>query len=296
MAPPKNAPQTAAMDQAGDERNAAEIDQAEGERDEDADRSAGGRPQGRRPGHLLGAEADAGPAPGVLGLLPHLAPEGRDPVGLAADLHVLRAGCLRRLGGLPRRPPAAAAENGSGAAPGLLSAAIDTAPHLPFQPVPVEEPGGARIQDRRPPAPEDLVEVSGHEGPAVLLHRLAATAWEAMVAAARADGIDAPLLLPVSGYRSSEEQDWLWRAALEKYGDPDTACLWVARPGTSAHQSGRAVDLHLGDPIESEYAEGMRTTGVYRWLVEHAVRFGFYPYDLEPWHWEYNPPRGRAGA
>jgi hypothetical protein len=23
---------------------------------------------------------------------------------------------------------------------------------------------------------------------------------------------------------------------------------------------------------------------------KNAVRFGFYPYPKEPWHWEYNPP------
>ena len=89
---------------------------------------------------------------------------------------------------------------------------------------------------------------------------------------------------------SVEEQAWLWEGALAKYGDPVVASLWVARPGTSAHQSGRAVDCHLGDPIESEYADGMRRTAAYRWLVDHAEAFGFYPYDLEPWHWEYNPP------
>ncbi|HEV7865517.1 MAG TPA: hypothetical protein VGR20_22660, partial [Acidimicrobiia bacterium] len=57
----------------------------------------------------------------------------------------------------------------------------------------------------------------------------------------------------------------------------------------------RAVDCHLGDPIESEYAEGMRTTAAYRWLVTHAARFGFQPYDREPWHWEYNPPSPDVG-
>jgi LAS superfamily LD-carboxypeptidase LdcB len=41
----------------------------------------------------------------------------------------------------------------------------------------------------------------------------------------------------------------------------------------------------------------MRDTPAYRWLVAHAERFGFYPYDLEPWHWEYNPPHEvSAGA
>jgi LAS superfamily LD-carboxypeptidase LdcB len=146
------------------------------------------------------------------------------------------------------------------------------------------------VADKTPPAPGDLVDVPGYDRASVPLHRRAAEAWMALVTAARVDGIDAPLLLPISGYRSPEEQDWLWRGALQKYGDPEEACLWVARPGTSSHQSGRAVDCHLGDPIESEFAERMRDTPAYRWLVAHAEAFGFYPYDLEPWHWEYNPP------
>ena len=160
-------------------------------------------------------------------------------------------------------------------------------------PVPVERPGGGRIEDKVPPEPDDVVLVDGYER-VVPLHRLAAEAWAALTTAARADGYAAPLLLPVSGYRTVEEQAWLWEGALAKYGDSDVACLWVARPGTSAHQSGRAIDLYLGDPIESEYAEGMRTTAIYRWLVVNAARFGFYPYDLEPWHWEYNPPWGMS--
>ena len=161
-------------------------------------------------------------------------------------------------------------------------------PEPQFLPVPVERPGGGRIGDKTPPAPEDIVVVDGFQRP-VPLHRLAAEAWAALTAAARADGHAAPLLLPVSGYRSVDEQAWLWEGALAKYGDPEVACLWVARPGTSAHQSGRAVDCHLGDPIESEYAEAMRHNPAFLWLVTHAEAFGFYPYDHEPWHWEYNP-------
>jgi LAS superfamily LD-carboxypeptidase LdcB len=164
-----------------------------------------------------------------------------------------------------------------------------------FTPVPVERPGGGRIGDKTPPASGDIVVVDGFER-TVPLHHLAAAAWAALTAAARADGIADPLLRPVSGYRSVDEQTWLWEGALAKYGDPEVACLWVARPGTSAHQSGRTVDCHLGYPIESEYADTMRLTPAHCWLTAHAEAFGFYPYDLEPWHWEYNPPSGLPGG
>lgn len=160
----------------------------------------------------------------------------------------------------------------------------------------VEDPGGGRIGDKTVAASADIAVVPGFGRPAVPLHHLAARAWEALMAAAREDGIEAPLLVPVSGYRSPEEQDWLWRGALEKYGDPEEACRWVARPGTSTHQTGRAIDCHLGSPIESEYVDLMRAHPAYRWLVANASRFGFYPYDVEPWHWEYNPPRDVSGG
>lgn len=159
-----------------------------------------------------------------------------------------------------------------------------------FRPTPVEQPGGGRITDKSPPTDGDIVEVEGFARPPVPLQRHAAEAWSALMAEARTDGIDEPLLFPVSGYRSVEEQEWLWQGALEKYGDPEVACEWVARPGTSAHQTGRAVDCHLGHPIESEYVDALRAAPAWHWLVANAERFGFYPYDTEPWHWEYNPP------
>jgi LAS superfamily LD-carboxypeptidase LdcB len=159
-----------------------------------------------------------------------------------------------------------------------------------FRPPAVERPGGGRIADKTPPVPAELVEVPGLGGKVVPLHYLAARAWAALVDAARVDGVDEPLLAPVSGYRNPVEQEWLWHEALEKYGDPEVACLWVARPGTSAHQSGRAVDCHLGAPIESEYVDWLRQQPAWHWLVANAGRFGFYPYEVEPWHWEYNPP------
>jgi hypothetical protein len=160
-----------------------------------------------------------------------------------------------------------------------------------FQPVPVESPGGGRIRNKKDPKPADVVQVPKAGGGSVPLHRLAAEALDAMTRAARAEGIAAPLLLPVSGYRSAATQAKLWAAALAKAGgNVQEARKWVAPPGSSAHQSGRAADLNLGYPISSAYVDAMRQNAVWRWLQQNAVRFGFYPYGVEPWHWEYNPP------
>jgi D-alanyl-D-alanine dipeptidase len=158
-----------------------------------------------------------------------------------------------------------------------------------FVPVAVERPGGGRIRDKRDPAEADVVAVAGIGGRRVPLHRVAAAAWAALVAAARAAGFPAPLLLPVSGYRSSERQRELFATAVRRYGNAASARRWVAPPGGSAHQSGRAIDLHLGPRNDSSNIVALRASPAYRWLAENAPRFGFVPYDREPWHWEYNP-------
>src|SRR6266568_876563 len=159
-----------------------------------------------------------------------------------------------------------------------------------FVPIAVERRGGGRIQDKRDPKPADVVIVKGVGDKKIPLHRLAAAAWQALVAEARTAGISAPLLLPVSGYRSSKRQNELWQSALQRYGSPSIARRWVAPPGSSAHQSGRAIDFYLGGKNSSKNVAYLRTLPAYRWLVANAERFGFYPYPNEPWHWEYNPP------
>ena len=77
----------------------------------------------------------------------------------------------------------------------------------------------------------------------------------------------------VSGYRSLERQTELWNEALAKYGDPEIADDWVARPGTSNHERGIAVDL--GGDIELAVA-----------LVARLDLPLWRPMSWEPWHFE----------
>jgi LAS superfamily LD-carboxypeptidase LdcB len=89
----------------------------------------------------------------------------------------------------------------------------------------------------------------------------------AMRDAAAADGV---LLWIYSGFRSHERQKMLYDAWREGWGNK------AARPGHSNHQSGRALDIYLGDP------------GIYEWLEKNAKKFGFKrTVRGEPWHWEY---------
>lgn len=132
-------------------------------------------------------------------------------------------------------------------------------------------------------------------------HVLAYAAWSRMRAAAIGDGVDDVDLAIHSAYRSVALQAEVWtyrlaerRLAREETGLPplaeeDLARLqmkWTAKPGQSAHHTGFALDLGL----YRFGKRGSKRAPAYRWLAEHARRFGFYPYLPEGWHWEYNPP------
>lgn len=95
---------------------------------------------------------------------------------------------------------------------------------------------------------------------------------QAMQNAARAAGFDVSI---TSGYRSPERQQQLWDAALKKYGDPEIADNWVARPGKSNHGKGIAADL------------GFSNAAARQWAHANAARFGLhFPMEWEPWHVE----------
>lgn len=77
------------------------------------------------------------------------------------------------------------------------------------------------------------------------------------------------------GYRSNAEQTQLWEDALAKYGDPEIADNWVARPGNSNHEKGVAADLQFADDAAR------------RWAHDNAAKYGLvFPLGNEPWHVE----------
>ena len=82
-----------------------------------------------------------------------------------------------------------------------------------------------------------------------------------------------------SGFRSLVEQEVLWQQALAKYGDPEIADDWVARPGDSLHGRGLAVDL--GGDVELA-ARLVGQLGLPLWR----------PMYWEPWHFELEGSRG----
>ena len=76
-----------------------------------------------------------------------------------------------------------------------------------------------------------------------------------------------------SGWRSTAEQRGLWNDALARYGSPEAADDWVARPGTSAHERGLAIDLAGDLDLAVEVIERLGLP-LARTLVH------------EPWHFE----------
>ena len=158
------------------------------------------------------------------------------------------------------------------------------------------EKGGGRITNKNAPPKNDLVVIPRAFGGTILIHRHTKVAWEQLLAAGRQAGLQAPLLLPTSGFRDLERQAQLFADAVKRYGSPEAARRWVAPPRGSAHLSGRTLDLWLGIKNKSQNQAALRRTKAYLWLVDNAHKFGFYPYSVEPWHWEHNPLAASQGA
>jgi len=98
-----------------------------------------------------------------------------------------------------------------------------------------------------------------------------------------------PYFTVVSGLRTKEYQEGLWKDALKKYGSAEKADDWVARPGTSKHETGLAFDFWFGYSIRSENVKKIKSHPSYKWFVENIAK-GIYkdiivPYNKEPWHW-----------
>lgn len=125
---------------------------------------------------------------------------------------------------------------------------------------------------------------------------------EEMLSDAQSDG-----RYPVvcSAYRSWDTQEMLFenkiarvkqsKGLTEEAAEIEAATI-VARPGTSEHQLGLAVDITASDYTNLD--EGQMETEDQQWLMENCWKYGFilrYPVDkteitgviFEPWHYRY---------
>ena len=146
------------------------------------------------------------------------------------------------------------------------------------------------------PMPEDVrPELTGADEnwPQVLLERQAARLLAACIQAVAGKG----QIVPVSGWRSREEQQQIWDDTMKTEGERFTR-QYVALPGCSEHQTGLAIDLGLAAPHIDFIRPDFPDTGVCGAFKEQAGNYGFilrYPAGKEhitgiahePWHFRY---------
>lgn len=139
--------------------------------------------------------------------------------------------------------------------------------------------------------PSDLRDVLAH-GISQDMRSEAADALEALFEEAKAAGVP---LSTVSGYRSYSKQSTIYQRKVDSIGRKDADRI-SARPGTSEHQLGLAMDVAKKGSSQLNKAFGETEQGI--WLKENAHRFGFIVryldgyeditgYDYEPWHIRY---------
>lgn len=123
----------------------------------------------------------------------------------------------------------------------------------------------------------------------------------AMLQAAKSEGLN-PLIC--SSYRTNEKQEQLYQNKVSEYLSQgyskveasDKAAFWVARPGTSEHQLGLAVDIV--STKNQRLDRSQENTVEQRWLIQNTWKYGFvlrYPTNknsitgvgYEPWHYRY---------
>lgn len=104
-------------------------------------------------------------------------------------------------------------------------------------------------------------------------------------------------IVPVSAWRSLEEQQKIWNQSLEESGLAFTE-QYVAVPGHSEHQTGLAIDLALKQPEIDFIRPYFPYEGICQTFRQRAAEFGFvqrYQEEKqsvtqighEPWHFRY---------
>lgn len=125
----------------------------------------------------------------------------------------------------------------------------------------------------------DIVTVGG-----IRIHRSMAQNLANLLSAAAADGIH----LSGGGYRDPAGQIAVRRnncgsSHYAIYEMPASACRPpTARPGSSMHERGLAVDFTSGGGTLT------RGSAAFAWMRANAGRFGFHNLPSEPWHWSTN--------
>jgi D-alanyl-D-alanine carboxypeptidase len=128
----------------------------------------------------------------------------------------------------------------------------------------------------------------------IRLRKAAAQSYLQMQAAARRDGVN---LMPLSGFRSVSEQEYLFFEVKEKRNQEAKKRAEVsAPPGYSEHHTGYAIDIGDSRTPATNLSPTFEQTAAFRWLQNHAAKYSFelsFPPNnpqgvtYEPWHWRF---------
>lgn len=127
----------------------------------------------------------------------------------------------------------------------------------------------------------------------ILLDARASLLLDDLISQIDANGI----IVPVSGYRSQEEQQQIWDDSMRENGESFTR-KFVAIPGCSEHQTGLAIDLALASEQIDFICPDFPYDGICGQFRALAPDYGFierYPagkeqitgIGCEPWHFRY---------
>ena len=149
-----------------------------------------------------------------------------------------------------------------------------------------------RSHPHRPAPPPECVPVDSRY-PAVTLEKKAAALLSACIQSVNGG----PQIVPVSGWRSAEEQRRIWDETLRQEGAEFTS-QYVAYPGGSEHQTGLAIDLGGAAPHIDFLRPDFPRHGVWGRFRAASVKYGFIEryqahqtrltgIAAEPWHFRY---------
>ncbi len=126
------------------------------------------------------------------------------------------------------------------------------------------------------------------------LRKAAAKQYQAMVSAARSDGV---IIVVISGFRTIAEQQHLFFDVKAQRGQLATERAEVsAPPGYSEHHTGYALDIGDGNAPATNLNPKFEDTKAFKWMNKNAARFNFelsFPkgnpqgVSYEPWHWRF---------
>ncbi|UJB69762.1 D-alanyl-D-alanine carboxypeptidase family protein [Acaryochloris sp. 'Moss Beach'] len=128
----------------------------------------------------------------------------------------------------------------------------------------------------------------------IRLRSAAAQAYKQMSSAAAADGVK---LQALSGFRTVDDQDYLFfKVKEERAQGAQQRAKVSAPPGRSEHHTGYAMDIGDATQTDAHVNVAFEETRAFDWLQKNAPRYSFelsFPkgnsqgVSYEPWHWRY---------